>query len=134
MHDRSSWDELIAELADTQSDGALLSSVPVRPPPATDPPSSADTVAATTKRKQTRPSTRYSAIDRALRDIAASNPKKHEDVFQLLEYRIVHANAEPFRSAGGWVKGFKKNPAAAHAWLFKRWSLLELPPFPRGPK
>jgi hypothetical protein len=79
-------------------------------------------------------SSRYEAIDRELRTIAAAKPKSHREVFEQLDGRIRLPNAEPFVSARGWNAGFRKDPAGARAWLSKRWSALRLPAFPRGPK
>ena len=43
--------------------------------------------------------------------------------------------AEPFETARGWMAGFRRDEAAARAWLSKRWRVtLDLPPLPRGPK
>ena len=92
---------------------------------------------ASTDSHKARPSikatSRYAAIDAKLKDISESKPRSHQDVFRRLDGERV-ANAEPFRSARGWFAGFKKDPEAARAWLSKRWSLLGLPSFPRGPK
>src|ERR1035438_9700454 len=41
-------------------------------------------------------------------------------------WRVRWPNAEPFRSARGWSAGFRKDPARAHAWLSKRWNILNL--------
>jgi hypothetical protein len=81
-----------------------------------------------------RPS-RYEAIDSALKQSAEARPRSHEEVFRHLDERNKHLpNAEPFRSARGWLAGFQKNPARARVWLSKRWSLLKLPGFTSGPK
>lgn len=78
---------------------------------------------------------RYSTIDKMLISISEAKPKKHEEVFRFLDERHVRIpQAEPFESSGGWRAGLRSDPQAAHAWLSKRWSLLELPGFPRGPK
>ena len=86
------------------------------------------------KRKRVRRNAKYEAIDEALRETAKSRPRSHEEVFQALNGRSKPPNAEPFKTAGGWHAGFKKDAVAARAWLSKAWSRLELPAFPRGPK
>jgi hypothetical protein len=86
------------------------------------------------KRQPTRRGPRYEAIDKELIAISAALPKSHEEVFRSLEGRIKIPNAEPFKSAGGWVSGFQQNPSKARSWLSKVWSRLNLAPFPRGPK
>ena len=86
-------------------------------------------------KKPVRRNHKYVAIDNALRGIAESLPQTHEEVFQSLQSRnVVIPPAEPFLSARGWIPGFRRGPAAARAWLSKRWTLLKLPPFLRGPK
>jgi len=86
-------------------------------------------------RKREKPTGRYSAIDKMLTNISDAKPKNHDQVFRLLEERRVRIpHAEPFESCGGWRAGFRSDPQAARAWLSKRWSLLKLPGFPRGPK
>ena len=86
-------------------------------------------------RKREKPTGRYSAIDKMLTAISDAKPKNHDKVFRLLEERRVRIpHAEPFESCGGWRAGFRSDPQAARAWLSKRWSLLELPGFARGPK
>ena len=77
---------------------------------------------------------RYEAIDDQLRKIADTHPKGHAEVFDFLEKRVPIPSAEPFKSARGWLNGFRKDPEGARAWLSKAWSRLKLPPFPRGPK
>jgi hypothetical protein len=77
---------------------------------------------------------RYAAIDNKLKEIALSLPGSHEDVFRLLDGRVAHAQAEPFKTARGWHAGFKKDPTRARVWLSKSWSRLGLPAFSRGPK
>jgi hypothetical protein len=79
-------------------------------------------------------SPKYQEIDKVLQNTAESRPKNHEEVFQALDRRTRVPNAEPFRSARGWYAGFQKDPEAARAWLSKRWGLLNLPRFLRGPK
>ena len=78
---------------------------------------------------------RFARIDSALKGIAEARPMDHEEVFRGLNSRHTQiADAEPFRSTGGWIAGFEKNPVRARAWLSKRWRVLGLPSFPRGPK
>ncbi len=89
-------------------------------------------------RKATTPVRRnqkYKVIDEALRKIAESLPRTQEEVFQSLEGRhVVVPPAEPFMTARGWIAGFRRDAAAARAWLSKRWKELSLSPMPRGPK
>jgi len=85
--------------------------------------------------KLVRRNQRYLAIDRTLHEIAESRPRTQEDVFQSLQDRhVVIPPAEPFLTARGWIPGFRRDQAAARAWLSKRWRELDLPPLPRGPK
>lgn len=78
---------------------------------------------------------RYSKIDQALRRIAEARPQSHREVFQLLERDSVPLpRAEPFDSAGGWMRGYRVKPRLASAWLSKTWLQLDLPRFLRGPK
>jgi hypothetical protein len=78
---------------------------------------------------------KYEAIDSALCEISEARPKSHEEVFRFLTDRHVPiANREPFKSAGGWLKGFQQNPHLASVWLSQAWGRLELPTFARGPK
>jgi len=78
---------------------------------------------------------RYILIDRALREIGESRPRTQEEVFQSLDRRSVPIPmAEPFMAAHGWNSGYRLCPAAARAWLSKRWAELKLPLLPRGPK
>jgi len=82
-----------------------------------------------------RRSPRYERIDEALREIAASRPKSHAQVFQSLHDRNVpYCARQPFKSAGGWLKGFRRDQHKASAWLSHVWGRLNLTPFPRGPK
>ena len=86
-------------------------------------------------RKRANPSRRYSTIDKMLISISDAMPKNHDQVFRFLEERRVRIpHAEPFERCGGWSAGFRSDPQAARAWLSKRWSLLRLPGFQRGPK
>ncbi len=85
--------------------------------------------------RQTRRNKKYETIDRLLSDIAESSPKSHKEVFEQLDSRhIPIPAAKPFASARGWIAGFKKDASRARAWLSKRWKVLGLPAFPRGPK
>ena len=78
---------------------------------------------------------KYKVIDEALRKIAESLPRTQEEVFQSLEGRhVVIPPAEPFVTARGWIAGFRRDAAAARAWLSKRRAELDLSPLPRGPK
>jgi hypothetical protein len=87
------------------------------------------------KRKVSRPTGRYDAIDKTLRDIAAARPRSHDEVFEALNSRKIRVpGREPFKSAGGWMKGFRLNRHDASAWLSQRWRALDLPAFARGPK
>jgi hypothetical protein len=78
---------------------------------------------------------RYEGIDKALRGIAGAWPKGHEEVFRQLENRKVSIpNRKPFKSAGGWWKGYRQDRHLAGAWLSQVWARLRLPPFARGPR
>jgi hypothetical protein len=86
-------------------------------------------------RRQPRRHPRNNKIDDGLRAIAEMRPKNHHEVFLSLDdRRIPVADAEPFRSARGWVTGFQRNAVLARTWLSKTWSLLGLPRFKPGPK
>lgn len=86
-------------------------------------------------RKPVRRNQKYRLIDGALQGIAESRPRTQEEVFQALEGRhVVIPPAEPFMAGRGWIAGFRRDPAAARAWLSKRWAELSLSPLPRGPK
>jgi hypothetical protein len=86
-------------------------------------------------KKPVRRSPKYKAIDEALRQAAESRPRTQEEIFESLDGRKVALPlAEPFMAARGWMLGFRKDPAAARAWLSKRWAQLNLGPLPRGPK
>ena len=77
----------------------------------------------------------YKEIDASLRAIALARPKSHAEVFQLLDSRKVRTpDAKPFLLARGWMRGFQEDPGLARSWLSKRWSILGLPSFRRGPK
>lgn len=83
------------------------------------------------------PTRRYEhsvAIDTALQEIAQMRPKSHAEVFASLEGRAPLSRAEPFRTAKGWMTGFRRDPPRARSWLVKAWTRLGLPAFPRGPK
>ena len=75
----------------------------------------------TSRRKPKKPVRRnqkYRVIDKALQKIAESRPRTQEEVFQSLDGRhVVIPPAEPFLAAHGWIAGFRRNPAAARAWL-----------------
>jgi hypothetical protein len=82
-----------------------------------------------------RRSEKYVWIDRALCEFAAARPKNHKEVFRLLEDRkVAIPNRRPFKTVGGWFKGFQQDPHSASAWLSQAWGRLNLPSFPRGPK
>jgi len=82
-----------------------------------------------------RRSPRYKAICKTLVEIAESRPSTQEEVFKMLDGRhVVTPHAEPFMAARGWIAGFRQHPAAARAWLSKRWAELNLPRLPPGPK
>jgi hypothetical protein len=86
-------------------------------------------------KKPVRRNQRYKVIDEALQEIAESRPSTQEEVFQSIEGRhVVIPLAEPFMAAHGWIPGFRRDKAAARAWLSKRWAELNLSPLPRGPK
>ncbi len=86
-------------------------------------------------KKPVRRNQKYKVIDEALQEIAESRPSTQEEVFQSLDGRhVVIPPAEPFMAARGWIAGFRRDVAAARAWLSKRWAELNLPPLPRGPK
>jgi hypothetical protein len=83
----------------------------------------------------TRRNKKYIVIDDALQAISEARPTTQEEIFQSLEGRhVVIPPAEPFTAARGWIAGFRRDAAAARAWLSKRWAELNLPPLPRGPK
>jgi len=78
---------------------------------------------------------RYIKIDEALRRIAEACPQSQKEVFQWLERdRVPLPGAEPFHSAGGWMRGYHAKPRLARAGLSRTWSQLDLPRFLRGPK
>jgi hypothetical protein len=86
-------------------------------------------------KKLPRRNHKYEAIDKALHDISEARPKNHQEVFWFLtDRKVVIANREPFKSAGGWSKGFEQSPHSASAWLSQAWTRLGLPAFARGPK
>ena len=87
-----------------------------------------------TNRRRPRRSQKYERIDEELRKIALARPNTQEEVFEALQARrVVWPSAEPF-ATHGWVAGFRRDEAAARSWLSKRWSELDLPPLPQGPK
>jgi hypothetical protein len=77
---------------------------------------------------------RYPEIDKQLRMIEDSNPKGIEAVIRFLDGRVLHPAVEPFRSSGGWLKGFNRDAALARSWISKRRARLGLKSLPRGPK
>jgi hypothetical protein len=85
-------------------------------------------------RKPVRRNPKYQAIDEELRKIAEMRPGNHEEVFRALDGRVPPPNAEPFKTHGGWLIGFRHDGTRARAWLSKAWSRLNLPAFCRGPK
>jgi hypothetical protein len=86
-------------------------------------------------KKPVRRNEKYNRIDDALKEVGDSRPRTQEEIFNSLDERhIVIPLAEPFVTAGGWMAGFRRDSAAARAWLSKRWTELKLPPLPRGPK
>jgi hypothetical protein len=88
-----------------------------------------------TEKKPVRRNAKYETIDKALNGLADARPRDHEAVFRSLDDRkIAVPNCRPFKAAGGWLKGFHKDPHAARAWLSRAWSRLGLPAFARGPK
>jgi hypothetical protein len=87
------------------------------------------------RKKPVRRNEKYEGIDKALREFAAARPKSHEEVFRLLDGRkVALPHRRPFKSAGGWLKGFQQNRHTASAWLSQAWGRLSLPSFPRGPQ
>ena len=74
------------------------------------------------------------AIDKALREIAKTCPKSHEEVFRAMNGRFPVPLASPFLTTGGWLSGFNRDPVPARAWLSRNWHRLQLPAFRRGPK
>jgi hypothetical protein len=87
------------------------------------------------KKRPSRGRKEYERIDEALRESAKARPTRHREVFQMLEDRKVWVpRREPFKSAGGWLKGWKADPRLATVWLSQCWSRLGLPDFPRGPQ
>jgi len=87
-------------------------------------------------RRPNRPNPRHIQIDSALRQCADAKPRSHEEVLRSLDnrYKTLIPHAEPFRSAGGWLAGFQKDPARARAWLSQHWTCLGLRAFSPGPK
>jgi hypothetical protein len=76
----------------------------------------------------------YTAIYKALRQIAESRPRTQEQVFQALEARhVALPTAKPFANHG-WLRGFQMDEGRARSWLSKTWAKLKLPALPRGPK
>jgi hypothetical protein len=86
-------------------------------------------------RKPARRNRQSAAIDKALREFAEALPKNHEEVFRQLDNReVAILNRQPFKSAGGWLAGFRQNRHLASSWLSQVWGRLGLPAFRRGPK
>ncbi len=82
-----------------------------------------------------RRNVKYEGIDRALSEISEARPKNHEEVFRFLDdRRVAIPNREPFKFAGGWLKGSQQNRHDATAWLSQTWGRLGLPAFAPGPK
>lgn len=89
----------------------------------------------TAAKKPVRRNPIYEEIDRMLTEISRAMPRNHEEVFQFLDSRRVPLpNRRPFKSFGGWLKGFEKDRHGASAWLSNAWARLRLEPFARGPK
>jgi hypothetical protein len=87
------------------------------------------------QKRKLRRNERYERIDKALRDCAASRPRSHEEVFQLLDSRkVTIPNRSPFKAAGGWFKGFQQDRHSASVWLSQAWGKLNLPAFRPGPR
>jgi hypothetical protein len=87
------------------------------------------------RRKPGRRNPKYEKINQMLKKIAEARPEGHEEVFQSLDKRGTPTpNAEPFRSAEGWMAGYKQDKRGAGTWLSLNWKRLGLPAFPRGPK
>jgi hypothetical protein len=87
------------------------------------------------RKKPVRRNATYESIDLALNNISEARPKNHEEVFRFLDGRKVGLpNRKPFRSAGGWLNGFRQDRHLASVWLSQAWGRLGLPAFPPGPK
>ena len=76
----------------------------------------------------------YQKIDQLLKDIAASKPQTHRQVFELLDARALPSDGRPFQGVKSWLAWYEKHPSRARSWLSKRWRSLDLPGFRRGPK
>jgi hypothetical protein len=100
------------------------------PPPRTD----SGTSFGGRAQKTARRNPQFALIDKKLQEIAKSAPNSHKVVFEALDGRVKVPNGKPFAEAGGWLTGFKRDPARARSWLSKHWSRLKLPPFSPGPK
>lgn len=88
-----------------------------------------------TVKKPVRRNAKYELIDKALREISEAHPKNHAEVFRILDDReILLPNRKSFKTAGGWTRGFQRNPHEASAWLSTAWKRLGLAAFARGPK
>lgn len=75
----------------------------------------------------------YAPFDKALREIAKTNPTSHHEVFKLLTERRIPQTILG-RASTDWMDWFRQRPRNARSWLSKRWAKNELPPFPRGRK
>jgi hypothetical protein len=138
------------ECKSTQADGAAIITATICAAPAAQPASGPDASElksletdsavvpveqhrlskAASKRKQ---NSKYEEIDEALRSIAESLPRSREDVFRALHGRVPVPNVRVFFGLGGWIGGFQRDSYRAGSWLSKRWAVLNLPAFPRGP-
>jgi hypothetical protein len=85
-------------------------------------------------KRPVRRSKTLKTIDEKLEKIADIHPQTQEEVFEALNGRVIFPQAEPFKTARGWLAGFRDDEAMARAWLSKRWGELNLAPLPRGPK
>jgi len=89
----------------------------------------------TTKKPGRRRTPKNEAIDAKLLEVEDARPKSYEELCRLLDREGAPIpDAEPFKSARGWLKGFYKNPAKARSWLSDRRRKLRLRPFAPGPK
>jgi len=89
----------------------------------------------TTKKPGRRRNPKNQAIDAALLKVEDARPKSHEELCQMLDREGAPIpDAEPFKSARGWLKGYHKHPANARSFLSPRRARLGLRPFVPGPK
>ncbi|MBI1789595.1 MAG: hypothetical protein HYR60_18840 [Acidobacteria bacterium] len=149
-NDLDEWRGRAAVLAGAITDlkgGSASQSASQSAPGVSEPPSPAKENAGTTAqevqgpkegrkgKKPVRRNQKYKVIDAALEKVSDGHPSTQEEVFQSLDARhVVIPPAEPFITAHGWIAGFRRDEAAARAWLSKRWAELDLTPLPRGPK